>query len=95
MFKDFDGSFRRPGDTIEADGTRAAKLHQYGFIGGKVETEKIEPQEKAIKEKPKNKKRGRPLISEIKETGKIEPAGLKIEASDELKIDEENSQEKE
>jgi len=94
MFKDFDGSFRRPGDTIEADGTRAVKLHQYGFIGGKVETEKIEPQEKAVKEKPKNKKRGRPLVSAIKEAAEIEPTELKIETSDRLKIDEENAEEK-
>ena len=83
MFKDFDGSFKKPGDTVEADGARAIKLHQYGFIGGTAETEKIEPPEKAVKEKPKNKKKGKGFIDAVEETARIKL------------VEEENIQEKE
>lgn len=83
MFKDFDGSFRKPGDTVEADGARAMKLHQYGFVYGAAETEKIEPPEKAVKGRPRNKKKDRNLISAAEEASGVEP------------VDEENAQEKE
>ena len=41
MFKDVDGAFRRPGDTVEIDDARANKMRKYGFIGGMAETARI------------------------------------------------------
>lgn len=64
MFKNVDGSFRKPGDTIELDDARANKLRKYGFIGGIVESATIESPEKAAKKRAKKKKKDQDLVEE-------------------------------
>ena len=66
-FKNIDGSFLKPGDTIEADNGRAAALRANGLIGSLTvnpqemarlpvpETASVEPPETAVQPKPKAK----------------------------------------
>lgn len=74
MFKDVDGVFRRPGDTIEIDDARASKMRKYGFIGGLAEIARISVPEQArdIFSKMKRKE----LFKLVEEKG-IEVPGLK------------------
>lgn len=55
------GTFRRPGDIVEADDERAAKLRSMGLIGGTViEAAVVEPPENAMKvTKPAKRRAGR------------------------------------
>jgi len=63
-FKDVGGVWRRIGDIVDLDRTRANQLRQYGFIDSPVETAKIEPPERAVRPKPGNKKKMRPSVDE-------------------------------
>ena len=77
-FKDVGGAWRRIGDIINLDRTRANQLQQYGFIDRPIETAKIEPPERAVKPKPKNKKKKRLPVGEIEELIK-ESEGIDIQ----------------
>lgn len=58
QFKTTDGSWKKPGDTVSLTETSAKRLFAYGFVGKPPETAAIEPPERAVKESPKNKKKG-------------------------------------
>ncbi len=71
-FKDFDGSFRLAGETVEADYDRAAKLRASGVIGAAVSEPRRVPGELPVKPaEEKAEPKGKPPV----ETATRRPRG--------------------